>query len=778
MSLSEQIAKRSRGQAFQTFEGHTIDSLMILRDYFLKNKNTLKSFSENFQVDFNTLMNIICLSVFLHDLGKLTNEFQYRIKRGEPCGYFSHAFFGLPFINSNLPENLNNLLQMIVVSHHTQLYNRIYEDAKLSSNVCYLNHEIELWINMYQEIYLKFFKDIFNDEFKPVYINEDYLSDIELNESIRKIIRNLKRRQSTNDRNAQTKAIYSLCLSILKHCDQKASKYFDELDLKQDTFGPLIEASNSFLDTVNYDANNIFFSETISILGLNRNKKMQKLYKFQGDLAKIKDSAIISAPCGRGKTEGALLGALNIIRLQNKNKIIFALPTQITSNAMYERLQKIFGDDNVGIYHGMSRYLHYDADEIKEDDIKSLVFDEKVFDKPVTITTIDHLIYSLVHGYKQADFALGNILNSVIILDEIHYYENYTLRYILDCLKILRDLKIPYIAMSGTLPSFIVEELNKIQSHTLIEDVEGLKYEPFIIAKKSNSVFEAIDKIKKIYDDGKNQIIIVNTIKRAKDLYHLLENEILKDDLFLLHSQFTFNDRSKKEKEINNLKEKRPWILISTQAIEISVDISCDIMHTELAPVDAIGQRGGRLNRGGRNHNKEHFMYIYQPKDHLPYSTDNDKIDIVERTNRVIEDLPITYAIIKQWCDKVYSDIKLRPQNLESVFRKCILYGFSPKEIRYSEDEGNLVEVRDIKDITIDVIPEIYWTYISKNPRELDKYKVKIPKWWYAKFNKEYFYQSETIYDKKYIISTLPYSSKIGFEIENLKGESDGCIFI
>ncbi|NTV78385.1 MAG: hypothetical protein HGA25_04390, partial [Clostridiales bacterium] len=42
----------------------------------------------------------------------------------------------------------------------------------------------------------------------------------------------------------------------------------------------------------------------------------------------------------------------------------------------------------------------------------------------------------------------------------------------------------------------------------------------------------------------------------------------------------------------------------------------------------------------------------------------------------------------------VYSDIKLRPQNLENVFKKCILFGFSPKEIRYSEDEGNLVEVR------------------------------------------------------------------------------------
>lgn len=749
---------------------------MILRDYLLKNKNTLKSFSEDFQIDFNILLNIMFLSVFLHDLGKMTNEFQYKIKKGEPCGYFSHAFFGLPFINSNMPENLNDLLRIIVVSHHTQLYNRIYEDANLSPKICYFYQEINLWIEKYRTIYLKLFEDVFNNKYEPVYIEETYLSKIELNESIRKIIRDLKRKQGTNERNIRTKAIYSLCLSVLKHCDHKASKNFDESNLVQGVFGPVIEKSDTVLDTMNYNANELFCLGNISMFRSNGKDKIMELYEFQRALAKIEDSAIISAPCGRGKTEGALLGALNIIKLKNKNKIIFALPTQITSNAMYKRLKNIFGYNNVGIYHGMSRYLHYEANDIGEEDIRSLIFDEKVFDKPVTITTIDHLIYSLVHGYKQADFALGNILNSVIIFDEIHYYENHTLRCILDSLRILRELKIPYIAMSGTLPSFIVGELNKIQSHTLIEDVEGLRLEPFIIEKRPRYIFEGIDEIEKIYKKEKNQIIIVNTIRRAKDLYYLLKDAIPKDNLFLLHSQFTFKDRSKKEKEINELGGKRPWILVSTQAIEISVDISCDIMHTELAPVDAIGQRGGRLNRGGKNHNNEHFMYIYQPKDHLPYSTDNDKIDIVEKSNQVIEDSPITYSIIKEWCDMVYSDIKLRPQNLENVFMKCILFGYSPKEIRYSEDEGNLVEVRNIRDITIDVIPEIYWSCVNDNPKELDKYKVKIPKWWYAHYGRDYFYLSELIYNRKYIISTLPYSPEIGFDIENLNGKSDSCI--
>ena len=660
------------------------------------------------------------------------------------------------------------------MSHHTQLYNRIYEDANLSNKVNYLNNEITAWIDSYHAIYLELFSSLFLNKFKPYYIEKEYLSKIELNESIKESIRELKRKQNT--KNIQTKAIYSLCLSILKHCDQKASKFFDGSELEQGVFGSIIANSNKLLDTINYNTNRIFADGKESILKSHDKDKQMELYEYQKILANVNDSAIISAPCGRGKTEGAILGAINIINTQNKNKIIFALPTQITSNAMYDRLKGVFGDHNVGLYHGMSRYHHYEADDINEDDLRSLVFDEKVFDKPVVITTIDHLIYSLVHGYKQADFALGNIINSVIIFDEIHYYENHTLRYILDCLKILRDLRIPYIAMSGTLPNFIITELNKIQPHILIEDNDGSRLEPFAIKKSANSIFEAIEDIEEIYFRQKNQIVIVNTINRAKELYRLLKLIIPEDNLFLLHSQFTFRDRRQKEIEINKLKRKRPWILVSTQAIEISVDISCDIMHTELAPIDAIGQRGGRLNRGGRSHNNEHFMYIYQPKDHLPYSLEDETIDIVERSDNVIEDSSITYATIKQWCNIVYSDIKLRPQNLEIVFKKCILFGYSPKEIRYSEDDGNLIEIRNIKNITIDVIPEKCLEYIENDPTKIDIYKVKIPKWWYAQYNKDYFYLLDLFKGRKHIICTLPYSSELGFDIENSNIKNDSCI--
>jgi CRISPR-associated endonuclease/helicase Cas3 len=646
--LSEQVAKRREDGILQSFEGHTIDAIIIFRDHLVKNENVLANFAMNFDIEYNALINLIFLSIYLHDIGKLTKEFQQKLRKGEKCGFVSHPFFGQPFVNSNLPDSLNDILKLLVLSHHTQLYNRIYEDAKLSLKVNYLTQDIQSWIMSTKNIYSCYFDSFFDMEYFPEYKTKDYLRNVELNEAIKEDIWEIRYKQD-KDSSVRKKAIYSLCLSLLKHCDQRSSKLFDEANLDKRVYGPILVSPQSIPSSINYDFKEIFSIGKDKIVRNSIDKRPMKPYSFQEKLSTLNSSCIISAPCGRGKTEGALLCALNIQRSQNKNKVIFALPTQITSNAMYERLSAIFGLNNVGLYHGMSRYYHYERNDIKEEDIRDIIFEEKVFEKPITITTIDHLIYTLVHGYKQADFALGNILNSVVIIDEIHYYERHTLRYILDALKIFNDLNIPYIAMSGTLPNFIIDDLNRIQKHILIEDEEGLAFEPFIIKRESVTLDEAFDEIEKKYYEGKNQILILNTIGRAKETYKLFENKIPKDNIYLLHSQFTFNDRRNKEKKILALKNKRPWIIVSTQAIEISVDISCDIMHTELAPIDALGQRGGRLNRGGKYHNNEFYMHIYQPKDHRPYCFETEDEDIIDRTASTIENMPVTYRVIKNW---------------------------------------------------------------------------------------------------------------------------------
>lgn len=759
MSPSELIAKRRDDGTCQTFEGHTTDSLLILRDYFIKNRDVLKEFSKNFGLERNSLCNLLFLSVYLHDIGKLTEEFQQNIKAGKPCASISHAFFALPFIESDFQADLDNILKLTILSHHSQLYNRIFEDAPLKGKVVYKKDEIKEHIDQSELIYEKHFSDLFSQKNNAVYRDEEYLSQFNMRLKIqRNELEHLKRGYQ---KIARTKAVYCLVLAVLKHCDQKASEYFDNAELEQKSiYGSIID--QEALDKINYSLKLFKSSERFLL-------DQYKPYEYQKHAMEIDYCGIISAPCGRGKTEASLLAALRILESRKKNRIIFALPTQITSNAMYERLKKIFGDGNVGIYHGMSRFLHDGEREgvgIVDEDLKAIVYAEKVFAKPVVVTTIDHLIYSLVHGYKQSDFALGNILNSVIIFDEIHYYETYTLRYILDCFEILKELNIPHIAMSGTLPEFIVKRLGK-EGYKFIEDREGMDFEPFIIQRNQHSIFDDLDLVERLYNNNKNQIIILNTIDRAKKMYRSLKTII--SDPLLLHSQFTFEDRWKKEAAIRELDGKRPWILVSTQAIEISVDISCDVMHTELAPIDAIGQRGGRLNRKGRTHKNEHIMYLYEPENHKPYYFDGknvDREDFVEKTDKVIENTPTSYRLIKSWCDAVYADVKLRKTNLEGVFEDCILFGKTPWEIRGIREDGggNLIKLRDEGYPTIDVIPDEYWDQIKNMPKKIEKYKVKVPFWWYSKFN-DMFRPEEGKYEK-YIICMIPYTTEYGFDLD------------
>ena len=75
---------------------------------------------------------------------------------------------------------------------------------------------------------------------------------------------------------------------------------------------------------------------------------------------------LLFAPCGRGKTETSLIWALKALKKYKRNKIVFAMPTQITSNAMWERFCEIFGNGEsqqerietgkkqVGLFHGKS----------------------------------------------------------------------------------------------------------------------------------------------------------------------------------------------------------------------------------------------------------------------------------------------------------------------------------------------------------------------------------------------------------------------------------------
>ena len=603
---------------FQSFEGHTQDALILLKYYFNKKGKTLEAFCNKWGLDTAVFKKNLFLSIALHDIGKLTKEFQKNIQEGKTSRNYPHPFFALPVLDKISFDNILDIPipKLAILAHHSQLHNQIYSGFHIK-DAHYLEKEIMDFCNKKIESFYKELK--FNGDFKLQEINVQNLKNERTIDILGRYINPIKDDLLTDyfDNSPcydKVKSVYTYFFSLLQLCDDYSSAnfsgYLEENNPCNTNYSSVLKNPEKYIYQLEFSANKF----KTMLFGKNTP------YAFQEDLAKKqKQNNFLFAPCGRGKTEGSLWWAYNLSDNLNTDRIIFALPTQVTCNSMYKRFldkEKGFGLDEklVGLFHGKSSlalsYLEKQKKDIINNEegteeksikkIRHIQFMGNVFFKPITITTIDHLAYSFVHGFSQADFASGNLQNSIIIFDEVHYYETYTLGVLLSLFEKLRLQKIPHLLMTGTAPQFITDALNRIKTnYEITTDYEGLEYKPFIIKKEAedDAILEnrqVFENIKNEYQNNKNVFVILNRVNWAQDFYtslkeYLTEEGLSNTNMILYHSRFIYKHRMAKEKEIEKYKDsKENVIIVATQVIEISLDISSDIMYSQIAPVDSI----------------------------------------------------------------------------------------------------------------------------------------------------------------------------------------------
>ncbi|MBN2435155.1 MAG: CRISPR-associated helicase Cas3' [Spirochaetes bacterium] len=361
---------------------------------------------------------------------------------------------------------------------------------------------------------------------------------------------------------------------------------------------------------------------------------------------------IIEAPTGEGKSEAAFY---THYKLPNKG-LYFALPSQATANQMYGRvtsfLEKQLNIKTVTVLaHGfawLSEQYKTHKQKVKEWDEASgySSHDEWFFTKKKTLLattgvgTVDQVMLSVLNT-KHYFVKLFALAGKTLIIDEVHAYDYFMLPIIKQLLEWCSFLKINVVLLSATLPEVMKKELvqgylGKATDESFISDkgyplittVSSEKYveqHPVdttrksekigIILKKHSGDVTAIvaDVLSKIINGG-NVLWICNTVKRSQEIFDLLDNLDEKDyDLYLFHSRFTYNDRIDKEATVTNLYGKgddnnkpnirRPSksILVATQVVEQSLDVDFDIIVSDIAPVDLLLQRFGRMHRHDKN---------------------------------------------------------------------------------------------------------------------------------------------------------------------------------
>ena len=356
---------------------------------------------------------------------------------------------------------------------------------------------------------------------------------------------------------------------------------------------------------------------------------------------------IIEAPMGMGKTETALIAVEDLAKKTNRTGMFFGLPTQATSNGIFTRvrawLDQMEGEKSLRLIHGKaqlndefsklpkSRNIH-GGDGVGVNEWfagrKVSILDD------FTVGTVDQI---LLAALKQKHLMLRHLglSNKVVVIDEVHAYDAYMSVFLYRALRWLGAYKVPVVILSATLPiskrnalleAYMIgaglgygrlpkpEGFETNEAYPLLTYNDGATIKQFadfkkeigrdyqIIKKSKDQSEDLVSLIKENIPKGGVVGVMVNTVRKAQDFSSQCIEAFGQDHVELLHSSFIATDRYKKEKNLIETIGKngnRPdfKIVIGTQVIEQSLDIDFDILITDLAPMDLILQRMGRLHR-------------------------------------------------------------------------------------------------------------------------------------------------------------------------------------
>lgn len=458
-----------------------------------------------------------------------------------------------------------------------------------------------------------------------------------------------------------------------------------------------------------------------------RPREIQQAFFKAIDKAQKPGIIILEAPMGIGKTEAALLGVEQMAEKGKYSGMFFGLPTQATSDGIFPRIKEWIekiadetGDDkSIQLVHGKAQFNEAfqnlkNAENINvEDSYGSVVINEWFTGRKTAILddfvvgTVDQF---LLAGLKQKHLALRHLglSKKVIVIDEVHAYDSYMGVFLYRVVEWLGAYRIPIIILSATLPASRRKKL--IETYCLgmggkkrniqadYSDWKETEAYPLITYTDGNRVSQLRDfqlestkevkveligeddlaaTIQKSLSNGGVAGIIVNTVKRAQYLAEELERIFGKENISVLHSSFLAPHRREKERQLlneigKNAKRPKLRIVIGTQVLEQSLDIDFDVLFTDIAPMDLLFQRIGRLHRHMETKRPENLknpvVYVMGIQGMAEFEEGTGKIYgeyVLTRTQLVLPEKLVLPEDISRLVQKVYKEKENSEEELD-----------------------------------------------------------------------------------------------------------------
>lgn len=318
---------------------------------------------------------------------------------------------------------------------------------------------------------------------------------------------------------------------------------------------------------------------------------------FQEEVAdSVSRITLVRAGCGSGKTTAAYLwGARNAAG----RKLFFCYPTTGTATEGYA--DYVVPDDiDAALIHSRAEVDLEDLLGAPDDDETRQVRIEALaaWDVPLVVCTADTVL-GLVQNNRRGVFSFPAIANGAFVFDEVHAYDDRMFGSLLRFLETFRGT--PILLMTASLPQQRLRTLKDIGAklgEPLVE-VEG----PRDLEKipryrlKSSAARDAWAKVEETLSSGGKVLWVANTVDRAVAFGMEAVGRGL-NPVLPYHSRYRYCDRIGKHRAvIDAFKKRGPVLAVTTQVCEVSLNLSADLLVTDLAPVSALIQRLGRLNR-------------------------------------------------------------------------------------------------------------------------------------------------------------------------------------
>lgn len=435
-------------------------------------------------------------------------------------------------------------------------------------------------------------------------------------------------------------------------------------------------------------------------------------------------NVILRAPTGAGKTWSVLAPFLHArcAGIGFADRVLYALPLRSLATSLFRETcgcaaKARMSDVEIRLQTGETR-------------------EDRFFESDIVFTTIDQLLSSyLFHPVSLPARRIGNInagalIGSLIVFDEFHLLEPgksmSTAIEMLDRLVSGSPLA-QFVLMTATLCTDTVEWLaRKLNADIVTLSPEEVAALPSQQGKKR--YYRWIDRPMTIEDvvanhGGKRTIVLANSVGRAQQLFAKLTSPEChkrfgeKTEFRLLHSRYLPDDRKAAEECLADWfgpkATRTDVVLVTTQVIEAGMDLSCDNLHTELAPMNALVQRGGRC---ARRRNETGIVWVYELEESAdggrrlgPY---RDRAVVVDDTRKILiaslrnPDTPIASHEELAWVDAVHKTEERKAledlQNLNGIRNAVHLAmdGDNPNAAR------ELVRDVDSLDVIVTATPE------------------------------------------------------------------------